>query len=141
MEEERRLMYVAMTRAKKELHITRARERFTFGNFSANPPSRFLDEIPAEYAIEESKGMNTINFAPSFSAGFGSSSVFAQSTPKPQAMKPRNDASAFAAGDEVEHPQFGRGKIVGMQGNVANILFGGYGIKKMNIEIAPVRKV
>ncbi|HRI36799.1 MAG TPA: 3'-5' exonuclease [bacterium] len=55
MEEERRLMYVAMTRAKRELHITRARERFTFGNYSSNPSSRFLDEIPAEHVDMESK--------------------------------------------------------------------------------------
>jgi DNA helicase II / ATP-dependent DNA helicase PcrA len=55
MEEERRLMYVAMTRAKKELHITRARERFTFGNYASNPPSRFLDEIPPEYVEIDSK--------------------------------------------------------------------------------------
>lgn len=46
IEEERRLMYVAMTRAKKKLFITRARERYTFGNYAANPASRFLKEIP-----------------------------------------------------------------------------------------------
>jgi hypothetical protein len=56
-------------------------------------------------------------------------------------VKPKNDPADFAAGDQVEHPQFGMGKIVGLRGNVADIFFGGYGIKKMNIEIAPVRKV
>ncbi len=48
MEEERRLMYVAMTRAKKRLIITRARERFRFGTYSANPRSKFIAEIPGE---------------------------------------------------------------------------------------------
>lgn len=52
LEEERRLMYVAMTRAKKKLFISRAKERYTYGNYSANPASRFLKEIPKELAIQ-----------------------------------------------------------------------------------------
>lgn len=53
MEEERRLMYVAMTRAKKRLLITRARERYTFGNYAVNPASRFLKEIPEHLVTKE----------------------------------------------------------------------------------------
>lgn len=49
LEEERRLMYVALTRARQRLALLSARERYTFGSYSANPPSRFLSEIPAEY--------------------------------------------------------------------------------------------
>ena len=49
LEEERRLMYVAMTRAREELYLSRAKERFTFGDFARNPESRFIAEIPAEY--------------------------------------------------------------------------------------------
>jgi DNA helicase-2/ATP-dependent DNA helicase PcrA len=45
-------MYVAMTRAKKELFISRARERYTFGNYSANPASRFLKEIPENLTVK-----------------------------------------------------------------------------------------
>jgi DNA helicase-2/ATP-dependent DNA helicase PcrA len=56
VEEERRLMYVAMTRAKQELYISRALERYTYGNYSANPKSRFIKEIPEEY-IEKSENM------------------------------------------------------------------------------------
>ena len=57
IEEERRLMYVAITRAKSKLHISRAYERYTFGNYSANPKSRFVKEIPSEYIhIEENRG-------------------------------------------------------------------------------------
>lgn len=48
LEEERRLMYVALTRAKKRLYITRARERYRFGSYSANPRSKFVGEIPVE---------------------------------------------------------------------------------------------
>lgn len=49
LEEERRLFYVAMTRARKKLIITRAAERYTFGTYSSNIASRFIDEIPEEY--------------------------------------------------------------------------------------------
>lgn len=57
LEEERRLMYVAITRAKNSLYISRAQERYTFGNYSANPRSRFVKEIPPEYIeIEASRG-------------------------------------------------------------------------------------
>ena len=49
LEEERRLMYVAITRAKRMLYISRAHERYNFGNYSANPKSRFVKEIPDEY--------------------------------------------------------------------------------------------
>jgi len=49
LEEERRLMYVAMTRAREELYIMRANERFHFGDYVRNPPSRFIAEIPKEY--------------------------------------------------------------------------------------------
>lgn len=57
IEEERRLMYVAITRAKETLYISRAHERYTFGNYSANPKSRFVKEIPGEYIhVEENRG-------------------------------------------------------------------------------------
>jgi DNA helicase-2/ATP-dependent DNA helicase PcrA len=54
-------MYVAMTRAKKELYIARASERFYFGNYVRNPASRFIKEIPKEY-IEDYK-MEISNFS------------------------------------------------------------------------------
>lgn len=57
IEEERRLMYVAITRAKKTLYMSRAHERYTFGNYSANPKSRFVKEIPESYIhISENRG-------------------------------------------------------------------------------------
>jgi len=50
-------MYVAITRAKETLYISRAHERYNFGNYSANPKSRFVKEIPTEYIhVEENRG-------------------------------------------------------------------------------------
>ena len=57
LEEERRLWYVAMTRAKENLYILRAKERFSFGNYASNPMSRFLDEIPDEYKKDMTSSM------------------------------------------------------------------------------------
>jgi len=69
LEEERRLMYVAMTRAKKHLYISRASERFTFGSYSANPPSRFIREIPDEF-VEKKQFQRTFANNLAFSSGF-----------------------------------------------------------------------
>ncbi len=147
IEEERRLMYVAITRAKLRLHISRAHERYTFGNYSANPKSRFVKEIPAEYIyIEEKRGSAQSIFG-SGSAGFSSLNTLfsgAGSTLTPpisKTLKTKNSASDFSLGDRVEHAQYGVGTIVSISWSVADIAFSGTGIKKMNVEIAPVRKI
>lgn len=72
IEEERRLMYVAITRAKLKLHISRAHERYTFGNYSANPKSRFVKEIPTDYIQIEEKRGNAQSIFGSGGSGFSS---------------------------------------------------------------------
>lgn len=72
LEEERRLWYVAMTRAKKHLHITHARERYSFGTYTANPESRFLTEIPDEYK-ENKSDLNYGTVSQLFGNTFGKS--------------------------------------------------------------------
>jgi DNA helicase II / ATP-dependent DNA helicase PcrA len=182
LEEERRLMYVAITRAKTELYISRAHERYTFGNYSANPKSRFIKEIPAEYLEVESNrgsaqsifgsgagGFST--FQSSFLKGAGeeerrdwgfsgfwdsilhqgqgglgfqknqSSASQAQQLDSRGAKKPKNSASQFATGSRVKHAQYGVGTIVTIDGAIASIAFSGLGIKKMNVEIAPIELV
>ncbi|MDD2565507.1 MAG: 3'-5' exonuclease [Candidatus Gracilibacteria bacterium] len=146
LEEERRLMYVAMTRAKKHLFISRASERFTFGSYSANPPSRFIREIPEEL-IERKQFQRTFANNLSFSTGFGTKFSFENSTevtdntPKIRTLI-HNDPTSFALGDRVNHVKFGVGTIVSITGKMADIAWGGgYGIKKMNIEIAPLEKL
>lgn len=84
LEEERRLMYVAITRAKQKLYISRAFERYNFGSYSANPKSRFLKEIPDEFLDEAKKPQNNFNsiFSSSSSSSFGSmNNIFG--SPKP----------------------------------------------------------
>ena len=144
-------MYVAITRAKHSLYISRAHERYTFGNYSANPKSRFVKEIPAEYIhIEEhrttaksifgggSDGFST--FGSAFGAGFAPEKKTIVNTLSKSGKK--NSASDFQIGEKIRHPQYGIGTIVSIQEAVASIAFSaGNGVKKMNIEIAPIEKI
>ncbi|MDD3302070.1 MAG: UvrD-helicase domain-containing protein [Candidatus Gracilibacteria bacterium] len=140
LEEERRLMYVAMTRAKKELYISRARERFHFGNYVRNLESRFLKEIPKEY-VEDYK-LEISNFGCSFKTSFNSSGIELSSMGPIPKIKPKefNDIKDFSIGDKVSHHKFGNGIITSLTGEIADIAFSGIGIKKMNIKIAPIKK-
>lgn len=144
LEEERRLMYVAMTRAKEKLVITTARERYQFGEYIRNPVSRFIKEIPDEF-IEELETISEVNyFSNSFSGMFGSgeSSYTEPRSIVPWIAKPKieNNVSDFSVWVQVLHPKFGVGTIKAMNGDIADINFAEW-VKKMNIKIAPVRRV
>lgn len=136
LEEERRLMYVAMTRAKKELYISRAGERFQYGNYITNPASRFIKEINPEY-LE--------NYAFSESSSFFSNNYGISNHPEPVFRVKKtlieNDVSSFDIWDRVSHPKFGFWSIISMDWDLAEIKFWVSGVKKMNIKIAPVKKI
>ena len=143
LEEERRLMYVAMTRAKKKLYITRANERFYFGSFSANPRSRFIREIPKE--LTEDMGL-VKNWAWSFFwfswgwSSFSFSDLWSSWPAKKTLIN--NDPNTFSLWDKVNHAKFWVWTIVSISWSMADIAFSwGFWIKKMNIEIAPLQKI
>lgn len=104
IEEERRLCYVAITRAKEELYISRAERRMMFGKTMYQPASRFVKEIPSEYLIEEkskSSGVNIIS-----NLGF-------YSTPKKVVAPPvMSETEMFNAGDRIRHKKFGEGTVI-----------------------------
>jgi DNA helicase-2/ATP-dependent DNA helicase PcrA len=140
IEEERRLMYVAMTRAKQILYISRAKERYTFWNYSANPASRFLKEIPAELTKNHTIQVSN-NFFGNFrqpSSNFWGYSVGEKLIPKEKKERPTIAAGSLGLGDRVRHEKFGIGTIVALSGVIADIAFPETGIKKMNLEIAPL---
>lgn len=120
IEEERRLMYVALTRAKSQLYISRSHERYTFGNYSANPKSRFVKEIPEEHMhMETNRGSAQSIFGSGSNGGFSTfASAFAPKAVSESSgvkiSKPKNTASDFAVGNRVEHAQYGIGTIVGL---------------------------
>lgn len=149
LEEERRLMYVAMTRAREELYISRAKERFNFWDYVRNPESRFLKEIPLEYLVNydlwEFLNKWSFSFWSSLSwnsdwFSFWSNTWWFTSKPK-IIVKANNDISIFARWDKVSHPKFGNWIITSLNWELAEIAFTWKWIVKMNIKIAPVRKI
>ena len=122
IEEERRLCYVAITRAKKKLYILNAIRRMLYGKTSVNMPSRFLNEIDKEY-IE----MPEIK-----------SSFIAQKIDK-QSMF--NDDNDLKAGDNVIHEKYGPGVVVAVDRSIATIAFKKNGIKKLMKNHKSIKKV
>ena len=150
LEEERRLMYVAMTRAREELYISRAKERFNFWDYVRNPESRFLKEIPKDHIIyyDMSEFTNSWNWNIfnnwnlSWSSewfSFWSNTWWFNSKPKIKTQA-NNDVSQFTRWDKVSHPKFWNWIILSLNWELAEIAFSWKWTKKMNIRIAPVRK-
>ncbi len=127
MEEERRLCYVGMTRAKEELYLLHASSRLLYGGVQHNPPSRFLSEIDGE-----------VHMASGFEDSYGAPS------PSAFAPKPSNETRYvpdLEEGDGVKHELFGLGTVLEMDGDNATIYFKGKGTKKLNIAFAPIEKL
>lgn len=129
LEEERRLCYVGMTRAKEELYLTRAWQRTLYGNTVYNPPSRFLSEIP-QHLIKEVEG----------------DSLPGQTTFRsPVKMKPAAPKSGFQLGDKVNHPKWGVGVVVKVEGEGEDqqltVAFPDQGLKILLAKYAPLTLV
>ena len=138
VEEERRLAYVGLTRARKYLYISRAQYRSTWGAPNYNPPSRFLDEIP-EDVIEWRNDSST-----SVSASLIKRSRVA-TAPPPRATGKKISAIELHIGERVSHDTFGVGTVVSVAGEgdkaEATINFGQYGEKRLLLRYAPVEKL
>lgn len=151
LEEERRLMYVAMTRAREELYISRASERFNFWDYVRNPESRFVKEIPKDH-IENYDLWNFVNKWNNYFWGnklswnsewfsWFNSSFSNETFSKPKVKLANNDITSFSLWDRVNHPKFWNGIITGLNWELATIAFTWKWAIKMNIKIAPVRKI
>ena len=138
VEEERRLAYVGLTRARQHLYISRAQYRSTWGAPNYNPPSRFLDEIP-EDVIEWRNESST-----SVSASLIKRSKVA-AAPPPRATGKKISAIELQIGERVSHDTFGVGTVVSVAGEgdkaEATINFGQYGEKRLLLRYAPVEKL
>jgi DNA helicase-2/ATP-dependent DNA helicase PcrA len=127
MEEERRLCYVGMTRARQELYMTYATSRMLYGGVQHNPPSRFLSEIDGEF-----QAANSYDQTSTYS--FGNQ----DSTPNPDEPRYVPDLNE---GDGVRHKIFGQGTVLEIDGDNAVIYFKGKGARKLNISFAPLEKI
>jgi DNA helicase II / ATP-dependent DNA helicase PcrA len=130
MEEERRLCYVGMTRAKRELYMLHASSRMLYGGVQHNPPSRFLSEIDAEFARNE---MLT-------SSSGDLTHGLLQNTAHIPTNEPRYTLE-LNEGDGVNHQTFGKGTVMEIEGDTAVIYFKGKGARKLNISFAPLEKL
>lgn len=138
IEEERRLAYVGLTRARQRLYISRAEYRSTWGAPNYNPPSRFLDEIPEE--VIEWRNQGRSSSSPSLVTRTRTAT-----TPPPRATGKKSVAMELAVGERVSHDTFGLGTVVAVAGAgdkaEATINFGQYGEKRLLLRYAPVEKL
>ncbi len=124
LEEERRLCYVAITRAKKKLYLINARSRILYGKISSNVPSRFINEINEEYI--ESIGKKE------------EKSVFKEKIDKNKMMNENND---FHNGDMINHDKYGFGVVINIDGVIATISFKNGEIKKLMKNHKSIHKI
>ncbi|MGW5866012.1 ATP-dependent DNA helicase [Streptomyces sp. NPDC055239] len=150
LEEERRLAYVGITRARERLYLTRASMRSAWGQPSYNPPSRFLEEIPEAHLDWKRKGSVGAPASSGPAAGIASSLSSSRSrTGGAQGFATRRASEkpvvALAIGDRVTHDQFGLGTVVGVKGTGANaeatVDFGEPKPKRLLLRYAPVQKL
>jgi len=138
IEEERRLAYVGLTRARQRLYISRAEYRSTWGAPNYNPPSRFLDEIPEDVIEWRNQGRSSLS--PSLVTRSRTAT-----TPPPRATGKKSVAMELAVGERVSHDTFGLGTVVAVAGAgdkaEATINFGQYGEKRLLLRYAPVEKL
>ena len=138
IEEERRLAYVGLTRARQRLYISRAEYRSTWGAPNYNPPSRFLDEIPED--VIEWRNQSRTSVSPSLVKRTRTAT-----TPPPRATGKKSVAMELAVGERVSHDAFGLGTVVAVAGAgdkaEATINFGQYGEKRLLLRYAPVEKL
>lgn len=134
MEEERRLCYVGMTRARQELYMVYAASRLLYGGVQHNLPSRFLSEVDSSFQTAGSATYEDTWSQP----------LFREDTygpkPAPKAQEPRY-VPEVNEGDGVRHQIFGTGTVVEKDGDMVTVYFKGKGTKKLNISFAPLEKL
>ena len=144
MEEERRLCYVGMTRARQELYMIYATSRVLYGGVQHNMPSRFLSEIDAGFqaqagsmGYEPRRGYDSEPaWSPAPSFGGGGAAYERPAVPaEPHYVPDLNE------GDGVRHPVFGMGTIMEKEGDMVTVYFKGKGARKLNLSFAPLEKL
>lgn len=123
MEEERRLCYVGMTRAKEELYLTHATSRMLYGGVQHNPPSRFLADIDGEVGSNLDSGFSNFD------------------QPTAKIDNEPHYVPELSEGDTVRHRAFGTGTVMETDGDNVVVYFKGRGAKKLNTAFAPLEKL
>ncbi|MDB5185225.1 MAG: pcrA [Candidatus Saccharibacteria bacterium] len=136
MEEERRLCYVGMTRAREELYMLSTTSRMLYGGVQHNPPSRFLSEMDGDYVAASSESSyGYSNSTPSYDQEWQPSTKTPAIDTEPRYVPELNE------GDAVKHQTFGIGTVLEMDGDTAVVYFKGKGARKLNTAFAPLEKL
>jgi DNA helicase-2/ATP-dependent DNA helicase PcrA len=135
LEEERRLCYVGITRAERNLYLTSARSRTVFGARNFGIPSRFLTEIPEELTDREQPPARG-------GGGFRGRLTTWETPPPAHSATPREPAPAYRLGDDVVHAAFGEGVVTGVEpGGIVVIRFRtDHSERKLVADLAPISK-
>ena len=136
IEEERRLCYVGITRARKVLYLTNAHSRILYGREQVNPPSRFIKEIDKNLLDVKVKGMELEHLR---SKNVGKIPTFSS---KSSFYNDEGNSLEFKVGDHLMHSLYGRGTIVAMDNTFYTVAFSSrFGIKKIMKNFKGIRKV
>ena len=163
LEEERRLAYVGITRARERLYVSHAWSRMLFGATQYNPPSRFLDEIPSELVAGGRRRGPGAGSSVDARRTIGQMAAgVARASARPQAWRatasstrrsarasdrrPRAPSgSGLRIGDDVRHAKFGEGVILGIEGMgdkaEAIVQFSGFGEKRLLLSWSPLERL
>jgi DNA helicase II / ATP-dependent DNA helicase PcrA len=144
LEEERRLAYVGVTRAMRDLTLTYARRRNSFGANSLGMRSRFIDEIPRELTDQPDPSAPGGAFAPGRVASWANAAASSEAAGAPAGARAAPDAAGavFHTGDDVVHAAFGEGVVTGTEpGGIVVVRFAGDGSeRKLMADYAPIRR-
>ncbi len=165
VEEERRLMYVAITRAEKQLYLTRSKSRYLYGHKELTTPSRFVKELSKELNIrirsdynyyggngygyknsyrekrsDESFGRALYSSAEGYESDLVSPSTFKPTFASAKKPAAPSGGGKFSVGMRVRHAKFGIGMVIAVKngGNTVDIAFDGQGIKELSATLAPL---
>ena len=140
LQEERRLMYVGMTRAKHKLYLTHALQRTLFGNTSSFIPSSFLSDIPAELMEQVGAERRALRE----SSAPQQRTTWAGAVNTPAAIRDNKDLS-LSVGDKVTHDAFGQGRVIAVSGQppkqTAEVRFDSGTTKRLLVKMAPITKL
>jgi DNA helicase-2/ATP-dependent DNA helicase PcrA len=138
LEEERRLMYVAVTRARQRLYLSHAQSRMLHGQVRYGIPSRFLDEIPEEL-------LKRLNSKPVAKSGYGRDYSELPAMMSKQQSSTQKSAMPWKIGQQVAHSKFGNGVVVSYEGNAndmrVQVNYGREGLKWLALEFAKLTAI
>ena len=138
MQEERRLMYVAVTRAEKRLYLTKTNSRFLWGQYKRNAPSKYYREVEKFLAPPRSVASERQLSDDAFLDKLNKTEPLQKA---PNQGKSSAEIKKYKVGQKVRHSTFGVGMILMIKGDVADIVFENAGKKSLNLKFAPIECV